>query len=770
VLPLRLRCLVAVALLGCGSGQRPLDARAIAQGGPSSRIEQRSLTDRPALAIVEREGDPLCAIGFASLAAGSPELHAALGEILRQRLLRVGVEVELVVHGLGFELTLLGHNSRQSGAVVQALLQALAQPVSSSELSSAAQAATRDAAPPSAVDACSAELPARRPFSDAAELERERVATFAADRAALSVVGSAEAAAGVAEALGAGPDWPELGAVPSRLPSQSETVVVRGERPTLSVALTVPEVNRALGAAESLGQPRGALDLRLAALGGGFGLRRVVATAHPQGACLRIDSDLDASPLPDAKRIGYAVHFMAEEAGRAIAAAPAHSGLEGMAVSAADPRASARAAAFRALILGGSPPSARLVALLTPDEAPHAPAIQAAAEQARTAPSTLEVTARVERGQPGTWALVSFGCAAADEDALRAGRAALFVAAAASTQRAQVRIEPWIGGGGVGLMGFTERAPGETEAAAAERLGDELGRALVAPPSAVEVAAARAELLKLDGDTPRPLLERVLELLAPGASGSLSPRGNGTSLQAASREAVLSRQRELLRQLPRLAVITPGSTADAAPVGRSLARWLQTPDALRPSPCAAEVSWPSRAELSLMGDAAETEGSYLAFRVPGRSGAEAGVLAELLNLPAGALARAMAEPDLVGAARALTFGTNSARALVVQVSAFEGREIEAVSRVQKLFERLATGGALSTPDLEAALARRRSRQQSAELDARHRLAQLQDPAPHVPDAAALRRFMALLRPSSAIVARSGTAKAPAGPEKSTPSR
>ncbi len=769
MLPLRLRCLVAVALLGCGSGQRPLDARAIAQGGPSSRIEQRSLTDRPALAIIEREGDPLCAIGFASLAAGSPELHAALGEVLRQRLLRVGVEVELVVHGLGFELTLLGDNSRQSHAVVQALLQVLAQPVSSSELPSAAQVATRDAAPPSAVDACSAELPARRPFSDAAELERERVATFAADRAALSVVGSAEAAAGVAEALGAGPDWPELGAVPTRLPSQSETVVVRGERPTLSVALTVPEVNRALGAAESLGEPRGALDLRLAALGGGFGLRRVVATAHPQGACLRIDSDLDASPLPDARRIGYAIHFMAEEAGRAIAAAPAHSGLEGMAISAADPRASARAAAFRALILGGSPPSARLVALITPDEAPHAPAIHAAVEQARTAPSALEVTARVERGQPGTWALVSFGCAAADEDAQRAGRAALFVAAAAN-QRAQVRIEPWIGGGGVGLMGFTERAPGETEAAAAERLGDELGRALVAPPSAVEVAAARAELLKLDGDTPRPLLERVFELLAPGASGALSPRGTGTSLQAASREAVLSRQRELLRQLPGLAVITPGSTADAALVGSSLARWLQTPDALRPSPCAAEVSWPSRAELSLQGDAAEAEGSYLAFRVPGRSGAEAGVLAELLNLPAGALARAMAEPDLAGAARALTFGTNSARAFVVQVSAFEGREIEALSRMQKLFERLASGGALTTPDLEAALARRRSRQQSAELDARHRLAQLQDPSPPAPDAAALRRFMALLRPSSAIVARSGTARAPADAGKSTPSR
>src|SRR5262249_46082655 len=136
-----------------------------------------------------------------------------------------------------------------------------------------------------------------------------------------------------------------------------------------------------------------------------------------------------------------------------------------------------------------------------------------------------------------------------------------------------------------------------------------------------------------------------------------------------------------------------------------LARWLKSPDTPRPSPCESEVSAPVRGELSLPPSAAAGEGGYVAFRVPAKAGAEAAVLAELLNLPGGALARALAEPDLAGAARALVFGTSSARALVVQVSAFEGREAEAVSRVQKLFERLATGGVLTPADVDAALGR-----------------------------------------------------------------
>jgi hypothetical protein len=759
VLALRLSCVVAVAALGCGSTQRPLDPAAVAAGGPSSRIEQRSLSERPPLSIIEREGDPECAVGFASLAGGSAELHAAVGELLRQRLARAGLAAQLVTHGLGFELTLLGENSRQARVPAQALLQALAQPVTAAELPAAVPRRAEEAQT-SAVDRCSAELGARRPFSDAAELDRERVATLARDRSAFAVVGNEEAASAVADALAAGPDWPELGVVRQTLPESSVTQVVRGERSMLSVALTVADPNRALAAARRLGDAKSALGLRLATLGAGLRVRRVTATAHPQGACLRVDSEVDASPLPDALRLGYAAHFIEEEANLALAHESERNELEATAVSAADPRLAARAAAYRTLVAAHTSLStARLVALATPDEAPLVPAIEAAIEQARAAVVPLEAQVRSERGQPGSWALVTFPCAAASERAGTAGHASVLLAAASQNRELRVRLEPWLGGSGVGLLGFTERAPGETEAETSARLGEALGRALVSPPPAIDIATARAALIQSLGETPHPLLEALLESLAPGHVGALAPQGSATSLQAASREAVLSRQRELLRQAPRVAVLTPGSSGDAAFVSRSLARWLESPDAPRAAPCSTDVGPAARSELSMVANADAPEGSYVAFRISPKASLEASVLAELLNLPGGALARAMAEPELVGAARALVFGTSSARALIVQVSALEGRELEAVSRVQKLFERLAAGGVLTAADLESALGKRRHAQRLAVLDPRQRLLQLLEPVPAPPDAAALRRFVALLRPEAAIIARS-TARLP----------
>jgi hypothetical protein len=146
------------------------------------------------------------------------------------------------------------------------------------------------------------------------------------------------------------------------------------------------------------------------------------------------------------------------------------------------------------------------------------------------------------------------------------------------------------------------------------------------------------------------------------------------------------------------------------------------------------------------------------------------VLAEVLNLTHGALARALAEPELVGAARALVFGTSSARALVIQISAFAGREAEAVSRVLKLFERLAAGGGLTAAEVEAATARQRTQQRLAALDPRYRLVKLLEPAAPVSDAAAVRRLAASLRPQAAIVARSVESEAPSGSGKSAPAR
>lgn len=754
--------LLASLSVCCGGSAPSASERAAQSGGPSSRIEERSLSDRPPLSVIEREGDPEAAIAFASLSSGNAEAHAAVGELLNERLKRAGFQTQLVTHGLGFELMLLADGRDGARSATQALLKALATPVSPAELPSGTSAAP-SRTPPSAVAACSGELEGRAKPADASELDRERIATFARDRSAWAVVGDGAAASAVAQALSAGPDWPELGAVRSSLPERPQTQVLRGERAALSVALTLADPNRALGAAAQLAEPDSALAVRLAGLGAGLRLRRVAATAHPLGACLRIDSDVDASPLPEARRLGFAIQAIEEEANLALGRATAENRLESSAVSAADPRAAARAAAYRALIEPGrNVPNVRVVALTTPAEAPLSPSIEAAVEQAQAEAPQLEPLVKVESGQPGVWALVATPCATNLERADSAGHAAVLLAAAATGGSTRsLRLEPWLGAEGAGLLGFAERKPGETDADAAARLGDALGRALLAPPAAVDVATARADLLKAAGSEPHPLLDGLLETLAPGHFGALAPRGTVTSLQTASREAVLTRQRELLRLPHRLAILSPSNAADANALTRSLSRWLKTPDAARSSACASEVPAPARGDVTLGAGTDTREGSYVAFRLPAKSGAEAAALAEILNLPGGALARSMAEPDLVGAARALSFGTSSARALVVQVSAFEGRDAEAVSRVQKLFERLASGGALVSAEVEQVLAKQRNARRLAALDPRYRLLQLLEAAPATPvDAAALRRLVATLRPETAILARPAAPAAP----------
>lgn len=739
------------SVCGCGGSKPASFARGNASSGPSARIEARSLSDRPPLAIIQRTGDPEGAIAFASLGGGAPETHATFGEVLRQRVARAGYQADLVTHGLGFELLLLVENADRARTGLQALLSALGQPVASTEVPRGAGAVS----PRSAVEQCSGELSSKRASGDLSELERERKASFARDRAALAVVGDEGIASAVANALSAGPDWPELGAVSQSLPARPSTQVLRGERPSLSLGLTTTDANRALRAASELSATDSALALRLAALPGGFKLRRVIATAHPSGACLRVDSDVDASPVPEARRLGFAIQLMTEEAERALAIAPDSNRLEDAALSATDPRLAARAAAYGALVHADTEvPSVRVVALTAPDDAPAAPSIEAAVDQAGRETAPLEPLVRVESGQPGVWALLASPCAAASENNESAGHAATLFTAAAQTTTPRVRLEPWLGAQGAGIIGYTERQAGETDAEAAERLGDALGRAVVAPPTALAVAGARAELAQGTGSEARPLLEALLETLVPGHAGALAPRGTATSLQTASREAALVRQRELLRAPHRLAILSATNAGDAAIVARTASRWLKTPDAPRSSPCATEISAPARGELSLAAGISSSEGSYVAYRVSAKSWAEASVLADVLSANGGPLARSMAEPDLVGAARASVLGTSSARALVVQVSAFEGRENEALGRVQRLFERLASDGVLAGAELEAALKRLREQRRLAALDPRYRLVQLLDPSVAAPvDAASVRRFAISLRPDAAVVAR-----------------
>jgi hypothetical protein len=77
---------------------------------------------------------------------------------------------------------------------------------------------------------------------------------------------------------------------------------------------------------------------------------------------------------------------------------------------------------------------------------------------------------------------------------------------------------------------------------------------------------------------------------------------------------------------------------------------------------------------------------------------------------------------------------------------------------------------LNGAEIEAALARQATAQRLAALDPRYRLVQLLEPEAPPPDAAALRRLAASLRPESAILARAAAVSAAATRAKATPAR
>jgi hypothetical protein len=85
-----------------------------------------------------------------------------------------------------------------------------------------------------------------------------------------------------------------------------------------------------------------------------------------------------------------------------------------------------------------------------------------------------------------------------------------------------------------------------------------------------------------------------------------------------------------------------------------------------------------------------------------------------------------------------------------------------MSRVQKLFERLSSGGAVTAAELEGAVARQHASRRLAGLDPRYRLVQLLEasPAPVV-DAIAVRKLASSLRPEAAVIARVSARSAPA---------
>ena len=402
---------------------------------------------RPRLAAVTREGDARGALAVSVTTAGIAPDRGAVVAVALEAL----VEARWQARGApeasgvgGWDGLRLARPGRLGGEAAPGLVDGLraamltgvteGDPALAAVARKVAALAHRPLADSALVDVAACTGEAFGTGADAvpgvAELESWRAAAFGVGRVALATAGKGALANAVAGALQRGPAWPSV--EPARAVTRAgegPAVVydasgqVRPGAARVVVTARTGSAEQAVTAAPILGDPRGPLASRLAALDAPATIRSVVATAHVDGGCVATTLDIEARDLgaPATARIATAAALARQEVAveLADAASPPDLG-QALASQAADPREAAERASWWALARhAGSGPDAGpvttaiIVGLAAPREA-AAPMGPAAAELLRGeidratiawhAPA-IEARARVEKGQGEVWVL-----------------------------------------------------------------------------------------------------------------------------------------------------------------------------------------------------------------------------------------------------------------------------------------------------------------------------------------------------------------------------
>ncbi len=731
-------------------------------------IELRQHAKRPPIHLVAREGDPLPAVAMALAHDQGPEASAALAGLLEHRLHRRGLRgVEVVVHGLGLEVQQLVQSPDDAARVVNALMEALEEPVASDapELQAARQRvealqAQRWAGPYQRQLAdCSGEagvLPEAHPTVDsAADLERWRTATHSTHAAALAAVGPQKVLDAAAKAVGRSRPWPANPTPEDKWPGADRVGADVGlEDPRLSVALRVSDGGQALAAARLLGADP-TLGRRLETLDPGWAVERITSTLRPRGACLRVDLTAPDGPEPGPETIATAARIAIDELERSLSTPgdPAFA-LRQALLSPSDPRDAAGAAAWQALasqLKAG--PTRRYVIYTTQPDGAVPPLKQALRHIEQSWDQTsIEIRERLETGQGELWALLASPCGTTAENPATAGQAGLAMRALATgaPEVDGVVIEPWITADGVGLLAHGPRiGPTETAAEHASRIGEALGRSLTRPMTGPEVARARAETQAALGPGPRPDWWLAIHALAPDHPSWLVPQGTWGSVAEATTHGVVDQRGQLVAGPLRLAVIANVTDAQAALVAQGADRWLQ-PLRADPSECPPATQPTARVgQLEIETTPGPgTAAAHVGVALPLRRGVseEAHYTLWLLNRPGGWLDQALQRTGLVASARAHLLGGRRASALVVTLEAAPEQTEPAVAQLRALFERLAQGAVSKRDFLQARREFGRGAARST-LEPRRRVVDLwQTVTPEPPTLASLQAFHARVFP------------------------
>jgi hypothetical protein len=720
-----------------------------------------------------RDGDGQGALAVAVSTEGIAEERGALAAValaalVEERLAASGVEASTVGGWNGWRLRVLLASPADAARVVGAVRDALLRPVVVDEPALAAVArkaaalARRPLPDPSlrAVARCTGEAYASGDPAppSAAELEAWRGAALDLGRLAVAAAGDARVVGSVAAALAHTEPWPRGGATrPAAWPGEDGAAAVyeaSGEvapgAARIVVTARTSEAARAVAVAPALGDPRGALALRLAALDAPARVRSVVATSNMTGGCVAVTLDLAARDLASSapERIATAAALARQETSVEVADATAASDVGDVtARRAPDPRDAAERAAWWSL--GDRAPrlpraDARIAlavgvaAAKGATEAPGADAIRSEIDRATLAwrAPVVEGRIRVERGQGEAWLLVGSPCGTWPESIGDAGLgAAVAVAAAAQAEgeAGDARVEPFVDAAGLGIVIHGAARTGESPSAHARRIADVAARALAAVPlDPGRLDGARTALLAGATDTRSRLFAALGAAVAPEHPSWVAPAGTAFGLMSATSDAIATRAGALRAGPLRVAVLADDDEAQASAAVGAVDRWIaRRPGDERTCPAGPSLARPRAGTYAVDLPVGAPSQALVAAALPaGDPGARRAAvgLAAMLDGPGGLLAHALAADAGGGAPLASDWsakvvGGPQAEALVVRVVAADGALDLAVAQTRALLDRVRQGAFRDADRARAEASLARARAASA-LDPRTRLIEL----------------------------------------------
>lgn len=768
--PLRAAAVLSLFVVGCGPSPTPPKTASDSKLLP----DLRTAKDRPSVALVVRDGDPAGAIAVA-VATGSaeddPEIGVALAGMIEGRLAERGLAANVTPAWDGYRVVVLVATEAEARAGAETLRAVLGAAAEEKDLAAAKKKLVALAARPLRDPALARwarcvgspfAKPTRGPREEltVARLEQWRAAHHGTGRVAFGVAADARISETVASTIIGGPAWPAGAAWSGGAlgPAGGKVVAEVYEAPpdapgappvvTVHATLDVGTSSAAVAAAEALGDRRGPLATRLAALDLPFRLREVDGGAHARGGCIGVVLEASVSKrdagtreaVEDdlAARVADAVALVNVEArvhlteggpvldGRALArrAGDAREASERAAwwtlvdvarPAAGDAQEGARSGLGVAL---GVPMKKAAPKESTPAVEPAPAALAAAVERASATydKPALEGRSRVEPGQGEAWVLVGSPCGTEGEAENDTGLSLLATLSTAFAAKSSplVKVEPWIVPDGAGLVVHGPALPGESPAAHARRLADVAARSFAAEPlTASAIALARAEAFRqetrLEGDA----LATLATVLAPARPSSVVAWGHADAIARASDAAILARAQALRTGPLRVAVVANVDAAQAEAAVRAADRWIDRAarEAKACRGAAADRTPPQPGTYALASRPPASPEAILAFPFEGDGGA-AQLVAEALA--GGLLERALASSGAT-AFGAKIVGTPRAPAIVLRISSAQDKLDEAVMQARALVARIHESG-LAQADYDRAIAQAAKTELATALD------------------------------------------------------